>query len=263
MALTDSLTAYWNLDEASGTRIDSHAALNLTANGTGGVGSGTGIGGSGTAADFELSESDYLSRASEAALQMGDIDFSICGWMNMESGFNSMMMVAKFDVDGSTREYLVGFNYNDHAPNNRFFACLSSDGSNGTVTILDATTFGAPSTATWYFLAFTYDAAANQMGLSINDGTVDTASHTGGAAATAAEFRLGALDAGGPYYLMDGLLQYVGIWKRKLSSAEITELYNGGAGLAYSGLSAAPAGQPTRKRMGGMAGNPFRARGVW
>ena len=81
MALTDNLIAFWELEEASGTRNDAHGSNHLTDNNT--VAQGTGK--VGNCADFELDNSEYLSIADNAALSVGDEDFTIQAWFNIEA----------------------------------------------------------------------------------------------------------------------------------------------------------------------------------
>src|SRR5690348_11404000 len=72
-ALTDSLVGYWKLDEASGSRADSAGANTLTDNNT--VAGLAGL--ISNAGDFERDNSESLSIADNAALSMGDIDFTL------------------------------------------------------------------------------------------------------------------------------------------------------------------------------------------
>jgi hypothetical protein len=118
---------------------------------------------------------------------------------------------------------------------NSLFWELSSDGSDANETGLEATSFGAPSLATWYFVYADYDAAGNLMRICVNDGTKDSIAHTGGAGGDQnANFILGDMAAGGT--ALDGSLDQVGFWTRKLTNAEVAWLYNSGNGRAYSEL---------------------------
>src|SRR5678815_5281605 len=81
MALTDSLIAFWELEEASGTRVDAHGANDLSDNAT--VTSAAGK--VGTAADFEVGNSEFLSIVDNPDLSVADIDFTWCAWVNSES----------------------------------------------------------------------------------------------------------------------------------------------------------------------------------
>jgi hypothetical protein len=235
VALTDSLIAYWDLDEASGNAIDAHGSLDLTDNNT--VGAGTGIGGTGSARAFDRASAEYFSRASESAFQMGDIDFSIAAWVYLVSDVNSTIL-CKYDIFGAGIEWLLFYNSNDHSPNQRFSAIITPDGTTGARVTVDATTFGNPGTGSWHYVIFSYDATNNLMEIQVDDGTIDTASETGGAyASSTAPLQMGALlVSGSTEYWANARMQYVGVWKKRLSTAERTSLYNGGSGLAYASL---------------------------
>src|SRR4030095_13402698 len=91
MALTDNLQAFWELDNLN----DAHSTNTLTNNG-----SATFVAGQvGNCVDLEQHSSQYLSIADNAALSMGNIDFTVCAWVRAESfGFNRPI-VGKNDSD--------------------------------------------------------------------------------------------------------------------------------------------------------------------
>lgn len=224
-----SLISYWKLDEGSGTRDDAVGSSDLTANGTGGVGAGTGK--KTNAADLELSESDFLERADNADLSTGDIDFTVSAWVNMESkstGTTAMTIVGKRE-SATVREYDV---YYTGATADRFALNLYNSGGTGVCTV-NANNFGSPSVGTWYFLVAWHDAAANTCNISVNNGTPDSAAESGVPSDTAANFRIGAVYTTEVNFF-DGLIDEVGFWKKKLSSQEITDLYNSGNGNTYT-----------------------------
>jgi hypothetical protein len=77
--LLTALIAYWPGDEASGNLLDAHTnALHLTdvntvTNNTGKVYA--------TARQYTAANQEYHNRASEALLQIGDVDFTIASWV--------------------------------------------------------------------------------------------------------------------------------------------------------------------------------------
>lgn len=159
---------------------------------------------------------------------MGDIDMSIACWVNVESG-TGWPIVCKWQTAGN-KEYALW------TTGNVFKFFVSGDGvNNGNI----ATWGSAWVTGTWYFIVAYHDAVANVVGISVDGGAAITAAHTTGIFNGASRFGLGdaALLFGTPK--LDGLIDEVGIWKRVLSGPEITQLYNGGAGLAYPFTSAA------------------------
>ena len=84
-------------------------------------------------------------------------------------------------------------------------------------------------------IAIQYDSAADTMRVSVNAGnalTFTLTSFTIGVPASP-ELELGSRDGGGT--LFNGAIAAAYLWSRKLSDAEITELYNSGAGVKLSG----------------------------
>lgn len=223
-ALTDNLIAYWNLNEESGTREDSTAANeDLTDNNT--VLFGTGK--IGNAADFELSNSESLSNAGITAGNGGD--FSISMWVNYEA----------FTHDGNL------FTYGPASVANMLRIVLGTAGGNKmTVEWWDnavahsSRTFTLPASSlgTWYHIVATFDVSAGQTGILLyQDGSAVTPTEGDNAASSRSNttelFALASFRASSNYF--DGLQDEIGIWDRVLTSAEVTSLYNGGAGFAY------------------------------
>ena len=96
MPLTTSLVEAWNLQEASGNRAGAFASLTLTDNNT--VTQTTGPSSViPQAALFTAANSEYLSRADEAALSLTG-DWTITGWAKLASKpGNIMYACAKWD----------------------------------------------------------------------------------------------------------------------------------------------------------------------
>lgn len=216
---TTSLISYWKLDETSGTRVDVVSAENLTDNNTVLFGAGK----IGNAGDFESTNSESLSHADDANLSTGDIDFSITCWVNFESLGAKRPIVSKQN-DGTNGSYDLRYD----TGGNFFQFRVWGSAAFGNVDSVGVTT---PSLATWYFLVAWHDATANTINLQINNGTVSSQAHTTGSFNDAGIFSIGATAVFSEY--MDGLIDECGWWKRVLTAAERTALYNGGAGLAY------------------------------
>ena len=230
MALTDNLISFWELEEASGTRVDSVTATgnDLTDNNT--VLSATGK--VGNAADFELANSEYLSRADNASVSMGDIDFTITAWVNMESKTEQHPIVSHYDATRDQRAYQL--RYRDEIDRFDFF--VDPVGTGSLAARVAADNLGSPSVATWYFVVAWHDATADTINIQVNDGTVNSAAHLTGVLDSTSAFQIGAQSA--PSDFWDGLIDQVGLWKRVLTAGERTQLYNSGNGLSYAQMQA-------------------------
>jgi hypothetical protein len=221
--LYSALISYWKLDELSGNAADAHGSNTLTDTNT--VTAGTGL--FSQARDFEATNTEYLTINDNATFQIGDTDLTIQAWVKAESlsGVQDNTILSKFATN--EKEYYIA--YEDTAQ--RFFFSISNDGS--TDTIVTANNLGAPATGTWYHILAWIDTANNQIAIQINQGTADTASFTTRVYHSAAPFRIGASGQTGNEAPWDGLIDEVAIWKRLLTTAEKTRLYNSGQGLAY------------------------------
>lgn len=235
MALTDNLISYWKLDEASGSRADSHGSNTLTDNNT--VGSSTGK--ISTAGSFVAANSEYLSLTDndDVSIATSSVSYEFSMWVNLSSTSGTQQTVTKRDgiLVGSGLEYMLRMD-------------------SGTPTVYWGTTpsgfsslaYGSSlSSSTWYFLTFGFDHSVSQFFVSLNAGTPTYSSTvTNQQLAGANNFHIGGTTS--EYF--DGLIDEVGFWKRVLTSGERTSLYNSGSGLAYPFSS------------GGLVVTPFRNR---
>jgi hypothetical protein len=213
LALTDDLISYWKLDEASGNALDAHGSNDLTDNNT----VGTAAGKISNARDFDRASSERLTRADNASISAGDVDFTFSLWFKAESLNNFSYLLSKRNAFFNDYELF-------YLSSSVYFECAGVTRQSSGVTV------GA---GEWHFVVFYHDSAANVIGVSIDGGAAVTTS-TGGAAPsdTDGTFALGGRGHTGADY-WDGCLDEVGFWKRVLTSDERTQLYNGGSGLAY------------------------------
>lgn len=208
------LEAYWKLDETgTNNRADSHGANTLTAGATMTEAAGK----IGNAAEFTSQATDILSINDNASLSFGDEDMEITGWINVGAETVSSYVISKESV--TTREYLI---YHSNTAHKLYFF-VGADS-------VSCDTFGALSTGTWYFFRVQHDAGANTIGISINNGAMDTASHAGGITDGTAPFRIGQDFSGASQF--NGMLDEVAVW-RNISDSRATALYNAGTGLTY------------------------------
>lgn len=207
MALLTGLTAYYKLDESSGTVQDSVGSNNETSsnNKTPGV----------------------------SGLIINAIDLSgttsyvyIGGTFTGGSNARTMSCWIKADVTTGNRFML---SYGTDAPQQMFgittfntnriwFTANSADDDSGV-------TFN---TTDWFFCVFVYD-GADQIGY-VNG--VEKTRRTVSLNTGTGNFTIGNYPAQ-TGVSWDGKIDEIGFWSRALTGAEITQLYNGGAGLQY------------------------------
>ena len=224
--LAVDLKAFWELGEASGTRMDSHTGgldlspVNTPGNAAGKVGDALAC----------VSASDQrVSRASHADLVMGDIDFSICFWAYMET-VGDQTFLAK-SSSGGTIEYAV---HHSGGVGGVYFA-VRNLANTGNGTVLAAV--GSPPEDTWFFVVAWHDSVNNFLRASLNNGTAGETSFSGGVRASTLDFNLGRDFWDG--FKLNGRIDQVGVWKRVLTADERTYLYNAGAGRTYAEVLAA------------------------
>jgi hypothetical protein len=217
------LVSYWKLDEASGTRNDSHGTNHLTDNNTVGAAAAKINDG----ADFERDNSEYLSIATNSDLETGDVSFSFQAWVSIESTGLNHILLAK-NESGVSEEYRFYIDTSQKV----VFQLRKADNS-ATVTVTGGTALSA---GTLYHVVVVHDATANMMTLYLN-GVVDggPTAIAGGVRVSTNGFRLGRGSGAETAYL-DGILDEVGFWKAALTADQVTWLRNGGSGRAYSTL---------------------------
>ena len=233
MALTDNLVSYWKLDESSGNAADSVGSNTLTNNSS--IAYGTGIINNGADIENSLGEGQFFSIAdgSQSGLDItGDISFSF--WIKFETLPLASLAtpIAKWASTGDQRQYfltIVDIGVADY----RIQCDYRSDGAT-TRTVFRSDTL-AWSTGVWYHIVAAADVSAQNWEIYRNDTNTNATADTTGATSIfngTGDFALGRQGSDNTGY-MDAVLDEVGIWSRELTSAEVTELYNGGAGLQY------------------------------
>ncbi|MCK5610105.1 hypothetical protein KAR91_49990 [Candidatus Pacearchaeota archaeon] len=225
--LQDDVQAYWNLDESSGTRVDSPGSSDLVETGTVGQ-NATGGPDSGPCALFDGDAGDLLSIADNIVLSVGNRDFTWAGWVYFDDIGQNHTIVGKYSSTGNQREYLL--QYNTSLSNLRIVT--TENGTSSTFNILTASS-PTISATTWYFVVMWFDESAQTISIQVNNGSIDS---TGATVSDVFDgtnaFRLSSyIDATGDN--LAGRMAKWGIWHKVLSSDEKTTLYNSGAGIDY------------------------------
>lgn len=214
-SLLTSLMASWKLDNLN----DSAGSNTLTNNNTATFNTGL----IGNAVYLASASSQTLSIADNAALSTGDIDFTIAFWVWMTNKDTTFVVLGKGNNFGPDEiEHVVL--YNTAIDRFRF-------GVENYTGIISADSFGAVPTGQWMCLIVWHDATANTVNIQVNDGTVDSASYSGGVTDTGQAFRIGADNEPGLFF--NGRVDNVNFAKRVWTTGERTYFFNSGTGREY------------------------------
>lgn len=207
-----NLVAFWEMDEASGNRVDRVAGLILTDSGT--VGSATGLI---TALAADLDGSNRLSISDNATISMGaGVRCTFMGWVYPESADGNFFTKRSDTV----LEYINRF----QGGNFQFIASPDGSGSG-----LGFVATPEPALNAWAMYCARYTGTA--ITANINNGTEATTAYSTDIFNGATSLYVGDIPAVGEGY--DGRVNPVGIWKRALSASQQTDFYNGGTGKNY------------------------------
>jgi hypothetical protein len=207
------------MDEASGNAIDAHGSNDLTDTNT--------VGAAGGMRDFEADNAEYFTINDNDELSTGTaVSWTFAAWVRPETTGGFPMIGMKGWGDAGEREWVLYLSS----------AALTMEWDNGSGTgSLTETTTGALSADTLYFVTCGYDATNDLFHVSVNAGTAQSDSEATGARAGAGPFVIGASPLQTVYW--DGRIGPTGFWKRALTGAERTELYNAGTPLTYADLA--------------------------
>jgi hypothetical protein len=181
--------------------------------------------------------SQYLFHADAALLKTGGA-FTWAGWLYLTSkpAAVSMDPISKGSAAGGSNNYFLRYN----TTSDRFLGGFLKSDSSG-FALATANTFGAASISTWYFVVLWYDPSLTSVFISVNNGAADSGATALGPIQTADMVAFGRAGAfNGNYW--NGRLDQLMFWKRALTAAERTTLYNSGAGLSVADALSTPTG---------------------
>lgn len=221
-------TAYWKLDESSGDAVDSVSSLNAVNTSVtysaGKLNNGATYNGSA-----------YHTISDNAAIKPTS-DISFGGWIYITSTATSyQMFIAKGENAGDTRSYEM-----------RQFGTTSQIEVQiriGAAYIQARTTAGI-GTGAWKHVIFTR--TGTTQAIYVDGSSVSLAANTtqsGNIAYSTDALWFGQRNGG---LRLNGRLDEIGIWNVALSASEVSELYNGGAGLSYDDFGGGGGPAPVR-----------------
>ena len=207
-ALIDNIEVYYSFD--TGT-VSANLIEDQSTNGYDGTNNGCDIDTAGLLNEglvFVTANSDYVNTTEFFNLGVGSISF----WVKKVGGFANDVYFAK-NGGGATNGYAQ---YSNAAGHLDFYASGNTNVAN----------FGVPPT-TWIHYVITTD--GTNYNHYINGTHQATTPSVVDMFSGAFPFELGRYNGASEYY--GGEMDEFGIWSRELTQAEVTELYNSGAGL--------------------------------
>lgn len=225
-SLVYGCAAYWQLEEGvDQLRMDrTHNGNFLTSSASVGVVPGK----VGNAANFTFGTLQKLYVATNASLLFSGSSFSMALWLyptNISGAFNP---ISQYDFGNNQKAWTLFF---DNSTSKLQFY-VSANGS--TATSVTANTYGALSANVWVWIYAYYDVPNNQIGISVNNGTADTAAFSSTLFTSSAAICVGAsLNNGIAANITRGYIDEVGLWSRLLTTSEKARLYNSGNGSTW------------------------------
>lgn len=221
---TDNLVASYSFESGAITTDNTGRGNTLTNNNA----ATSTAGKVGNAATFASASSQYLSSLDTADLSMGDIDFTISFWVNLTTKPAALIYLVDKQQSPSAAEFAIFW---DNAVDRFKFQLYNSSATS--IGLVTATTFGAPATATNYFVVCYHDSVNNEIGISVNNGAFDTTATTGVPADTTARFGVGVYSWSQSSGFLNGQIDQLELRKEKMTASQISYLYNDGSGRAY------------------------------
>ncbi len=208
-ALRADAVAYWKLENVNDATGRGNTLTNNSSStfASGKVNNAVSLNGS----------SQYLNRASNSDMQVGDNTFVIALWVYLASAPPDDYMVMMKSTGTEDEYYLQVFS-------SRVFHFYIPDRDFNYLAVVSPQV----PLETWTFMMFWHDAGADTVNISINNGAIASESVTPGQPVTDAPVYIGSNLGIDHFY--HGSLDEIGFWKRLLTSEERAYLYNAGAG---------------------------------
>lgn len=166
--------------------------------------------------------------STDSRLNFGDEDFAAAAFVYLDSKPSGDMPIISKWKGPNDRQYKMSYD----GVIDRFTFSVSSDGS--AFNTVSGITFGSPALATWYHVYGHHNSSGNQLGMSIDNGTLDTVIHSGGASTTGNnDIEIGGAILSTGRSTFNGRIDALGIWSKLLNSSERDTLVNVGSGRQF------------------------------
>ena len=219
MALADNLVAYYSLDngtDATGNGFD------LTVTGatlaTGKIGDG-----------YEFNAiTEKLERASDLGITGGACSVSL--WFNPTVNPVAVDYIFNLGDAGTDVQYIIWYRQSGAS----YFLEVNRQRQNTSNNVVARS--GLLATNTFYHVVLTYDGTTLRGYYNGSSFGTPLATSGNGAGGANDVITLGK-DPNNTANSFVGVVDEVGVWSRAISAAEVTELYNAGAGLSYADIT--------------------------
>ena len=217
--------AFWNLDEVSGDAADA-TGNGYTLTNTNVVTYTPGL--IGNSAVMTVAASQTLTRSDNVGVTSPtNISFSLWVYIvSTPSSGNGYILFTLRTTGGGSNYIDWALAYQNNAGTPRLMFQRTKPGVAGFSTNYNVTL----STATWYHIAMTYDTATLKGYLNASEVASAATSGVGSGGANSFFIGNGGSDDGA---YSNARYDMFGIWNTLLSTTDITDLYNGGAGIQY------------------------------
>jgi hypothetical protein len=253
-SLLSALVEWWELNEASGNALGSHAGKTLTET-SGTIDAATGPGGAGGSRDLEAGDTEYFARSDSGLSMSGHQALSLIAFINLESTPAGNAGVAgKWNSSITQAGYLLFVTTNP-----TITWAVSPDGTSTAANAKQAQHVSTLSAGTWYMVYGDHDPVFDEIRAGVNDPQTDTfrvttTGVTGGVFNSSADFIVGAHNAGGSASL-DAKVSKIGLFNRVVTDGEYRWLHNSGNGRTYAEIVAAASPLP-------VFNNHYRQQGI-
>lgn len=156
---------------------------------------------------------------------LSGVSFTIAGWFSISSTAVSRTVCKYFNVTNNVVNIEIFFR-----TDGKVEAYFQNTGG----TYFEAITASAFDDGNFHLIVATYNHTTGDIKVNVDDGAGTGTAGSSGSKDTTTSLTAnnwGQQESGGNQY--DGKMDEIGVWSRVLTAGEITELYNGGAGITY------------------------------
>lgn len=219
--IKSGLISWWDLEEISGNKLDSHGSNHLTA---------TNLSYRNFLSTASPNFQSYLSVANNSTIQLASKDFTICCrvalFQSPSVNSNYFFLFSKDNIGSAGREWALYTTSSSDPIANRFIFAIYNQNVGGTV---DSINTGQDlSLNTPYWIVCNYNKTTGTISIRVDNGTVNSKTYNNTITHSNTTSPLRLSSAGNNTFGLNGVITKACIYERILSSAEEDFLWNNG-----------------------------------